>query len=274
MKLFCGSARIVSLLMMALSGFAQPSSTFQPLSVDRPDVSNLPMTILPGQYQFEMGFERGYGRSLKEFRIPDMVFRTGITSKSELRIGYDFLRFDSTGSRQFDNLMFHMLGGKYRFVEERGGRPSIALQAEFALPVGRGAGIDYDRDNYNLAAYSLLFLFNNSLHEQVFINYNAGLFWSRNDLLDWLVSASFSFLHTHRLGYYAEVYSLIIDTGVPISFDAGLMFLLSPRVQFDVYGGQKAFENERLWFYGAGVGFRIDRGDLKSKTFNEIGIHH
>jgi hypothetical protein len=274
MKAFINACGFFLLLIMSVVAFAQSTIPFEALSIDRPDVSNLPTTVRPGHYQFEIGSERGHGMTLKEFHIPNMVFRTGITSKSELRIGYDFLRLDSTANGSFDNIMFLMLGGKYRFVEESGARPSMALQAEFALPVGAGAGIGYDRDDYNLAAYSFLLLFNNTLHEQVFITYNAGLFWSRRGLLDWLVSASFSFIHTQRIGYYMEIYSLILDGQAPVSFDAGLMFLVSPRFQVDIYGGQKSFEFERLWFYGAGLGFRIDRGDLKPKTFREIGIHH
>jgi hypothetical protein len=274
MKIHRGGCGAFSLLMVALRVFAQSSGTFEPLSIDRPDVSNLPNTVLPGQYQFEMGSERGHGRELQEFHVPNLVFRTGINRKSELRIGFDHLRLDSTANGLHDNVLFLMLGGKYRFIEERGTRPSVALQAEFALPVGSGAGYHYDRDDYNLAAYSFLLLFNNTIHKQIFLNYNAGLFWSQSDLLDWLVSASLSFLHTHRLGYFIEAYSIILDNKVPVSFDGGLMFLIYPRLQVDVYGGLKVFEVERLWFYGAGIGFRIDRGDLKRRTFQEIGIHH
>jgi hypothetical protein len=260
--------------LVAVSVYGQEATTFEPLSIDRPDQSNLPTTILPGQYQFEIGAERGHGKSLREFHVPSMVFRTGLNRKSELRIGFENLRLDSLANGQINSVFFLMLGGKYRFIEERNARPSVALQAEFALPIGSGYGVHYDREDYDFAAYSFLLLFNNTLHKHIFLNYNAGLFWSRADLLDWLVTASASFLHTGRLGYYVEVYSLILDNKIPVSFDGGLMYLLSPRVQVDIYGGQKAFESERLWFYGAGVGFRLDKGDLKPKTFNEIGIRH
>jgi hypothetical protein len=252
----------------------QGSKPFETLSIDRPDMSNLPTTILPGHFQFELGSERGHGKSLMEFHVPNMVFRTGITGKSELRIGFDYLHLDSLANGQVDNMLFLTLGGKYRFLEERGARPAMALQAEFALPVGTGSGFQYDQDDNNLAAYSLILLFNNTLHKQIYINYNAGVFWSRADLVDWLLSASLSFMHTHRLAYYLEAYSLILDRTFPFSFDGGVMFLVSPRFQVDVYGGRKAVGSDRLWFYGAGIGFRLDKGDLKPKSFSEMGIHH
>jgi hypothetical protein len=264
----------VILLCTGFNVMAQSPAPFENLSIDRPDVSNLPTTVRPGHFQFELGSERGHGQLVREFHVPNMVFRTGLNRKSELRIGYDYIKLDSLGNGMNDGLMLATLGGKYRFVEERGARPSVALQGEFALPFGSGADFNYDHVDYTLAAWSLLLLLNNTVHEQVFINYNAGAFWSRADRMDFLVSVSTSLIHTHRLAYFVEVYALIDLDHAPISFDGGLMFLVSPRFQVDLYGGQRAFETERLWLYGAGIGFRLDRGDLKPRTFSEIGIHH
>jgi hypothetical protein len=71
------------------------------------------------------------------------------------------------------------------------------------------------------------------------------------------------------------VYSLIEDKNeLPLSFDGGITFLLTPRFQIDAYAGNREDGEDRYWFYGAGVGFRIDAGDIKPKTFKDIGIHH
>jgi hypothetical protein len=269
-----GIAGALFLCVLVRVAFGQSKESFENLSIDRPDVSNLPITVRPGHYQFELGSERGHGKSLREFHVPNMVFRTGLNRHSELRIGYDFIQLDSLGNGQKDGLMLATIGCKYRFVEEKGARPSIAFQGEFVLPFGTGADFAYDHVDYTLAAWSLLLLLNNTVHEQVFINYNAGAFWSRADRLDFLLSTSVNFFHTQRVGYFLEVYSFMDLDHAPVSFDGGLMLLLSPRFQVDIYGGQRAFETERLWFYGAGLGFRLDGGDLKRKTFRDIGVHH
>lgn len=250
------------------------SQPFENLSIDRPDVSNLPTTVHPGHFQFEIGTEWGRGNHTEEFHTPNFVFRTGINRRSELRIGFDQLFLDSLGAGTSDALMFVSFSGKYRFVEEDGLRPAIAIQPEFSLPFGDGSYVHRNRSNYSLADFSIIFLFNNTLHEQVFINYNAGVFWSRNDRVDWLLSASASFLHTHRIGYFLEAYTLVEDTNLPFSFDGGIMFLAAPRLQFDIYVGHRTFDDDDAWFAGAGIGFRLDRGDLAKKTFQEIGIHH
>lgn len=264
------------MMMIAHVAISQDAEVrFEPLSIDRPDVSNLPTTVLPRQYQFELGTEWAKGPLSKEFYVPNLVFRTGLTKKSELRIGFNQLKLDSLGNRFDDNVVFVSIGGKYRFVEEDGARPSIAIQPEFSLPFGDGVNIRQDYPNYSLADFSLVMLFNNTVHKQIFINYNAGIFWSKNGRVDYLLSASTSFLHTHRLGYFVEGYSLVEEkSSFPVSFDGGIMFLASPRVQFDVYAGNRGVDGERFWFGGAGIGFRIDPGDMAPKTFGDTGIAH
>lgn len=265
---------ILVLLIFVISTSAQ-TTEIEPLSIDRPDVSNLPTTVLPRQYQVETGVEWNRGPFSHEFYMPNFVFRTGINKKAELRVGFNQLFLDSLGSGLSDNVLFISIGGKYRFLEEKDGRPSIAIQPEVSLPFGDGAYIHHDYPNYSLADYSLVFLFNNTLHKQVFLNYNTGIFWSKSGRIDYLLSASMSFLHTHRLGYFLEGYTLVERKGiVPLSFDGGLMFLASPRIQFDGYVGNRGIDGSRFWFWGLGIGFRLDPGDMKRKAFSKMGIIH
>jgi hypothetical protein len=89
------------------------------------------------------------------------------------------------------------------------------------------------------------------------------------------VSVSASFMHTHRLGYFLEAYHIAEQMDFDnLSLDGGLMYLVKPRFQIDIYvGNQDALSSDRLYF-GLGVGFRLDKGDMKPKTFKDIGIHH
>ena len=270
-KLILLSAFVIS----SLKGIAQSSESFENLSIDRPDVSNLPVTVRPGHYQFEIGGESYKNDYARESIIPNFLLRTGLNKKSELRIGLNNLRQDSLYNNGIDKVLFATFSVKYRFVEEKGARPSIAIQPEFALPFGNGK--EYHRSHADFAEsdYAVFLLFNNSVHKKIFINYNTGVYWNKEGRLDYLASASTSFLHTHRLGYFLEVYTLIEDKKeLPLSFDGGVTYLLSPRFQIDTYFGNREDGEDRYWFYGAGVGFRIDPKDLKPKTFKDIGIHH
>jgi hypothetical protein len=259
---------------LIVSGLLAQNKKFEPLSIDRPDVSNLPTTVRPGHFQFELGTEWGKGMSIHESSLPNLIFRTGLNRKSELRVGFTNYASDSIAKNWNDRVLIPTLSIKYRFVEEKGARPSIAIQPEIVLPFGQGTDVPQTEANFTLMNYSLLLLFNNTLHEQVFFNYNTGVLWNRAGRSDVLLSASASFAHTHRLGYYLEGYSIFNSHGFPLSFDAGLMFLVHPRFQIDLYGGNRDVAGSRFWFYGGGIGFRIDPDDIKPESFKKTGIHH
>jgi len=250
--------------------FGQDSDSFEFLSIDRPDVSNLPTTVLPGHLQFEVGLEFGKNDFLKEYSLPNFLLRTGLGKKSELRLGVSHFHLDSNESLSPDAFVANSISIKYRILEEKGIRPSIALQPEVVLGFREGP----DAKNPNVD-YGLILLFNNTLHEKIFINYNAGLFAFREKLKEYLLSISLSFMHTHKLGYFLETYEISDHIDLKhLSIDGGITYLIKPRLQVDVYiGKQDLLTSDRLYF-GLGMGLRLDKGDMKPKTFKDIGIHH
>jgi|JI9StandDraft_1071089.scaffolds.fasta_scaffold95269_2 hypothetical protein len=254
---------------------AQSQKAFEPLSIDRPDVSNLPVTVLPGHYQIELGTEITHSSTTHEYYLPNFLLRTGLGKKTELRVGINYLLMDSLLQRLDDNLLITSLSVKYRIAEEAGLRPSIAVQPEITFPFGDGRHQDSQEIDLRLTNYAFLILFNNTVHKQVFINYNAGIFWAKNKRPDYLLSVSTSFMHTHRLGYFLEVYKIFDEVSdIPVSYDAGITFLIAPRFQVDIYAGRRWLDGSAYNFLGAGVGFRIDREDLKPKSFREIAPVH
>lgn len=253
---------------------AQSQNTFEPLSIDRPDVSNLPVTVRPGHYQVELGTEFIHSNLTHEY-MPNFLLRTGLNRKAELRAGVSYLVLDSLSRRPDEKVLLTSLSVKYRIIEEKGWRPAIALQPEVTFPFGDGRDQDLREINLTLTDYAFLVLFNNTVHEKVFITYNTGLFWSKGERPDYLLSASVSFMHTHRLGYFVEAYKIFDEVeDIPLSYDAGITFLLAPRLQVDVYAGRRGVEGTTYNFFGTGVGFRIDRDDLKRKTFQDIRPRH
>jgi len=249
--------------------FGQDPERFEFLSIDRPDVSNLPTTVRPGHFQFEVGLEFGKNDFVKEYSLPNFLLRTGLGKKLELRLGVSHLQLDSNESLSPDALVINSISFKYRFLEEKGIRPSIAVQPEVIFGFREGP----DAKNPNVD-YGLIILFNNTLHEKIFINYNAGLFAFREKVKEYLLSISLSFMHTHRLGYFLETYEISDHIDLNLSVDGGITYLVKPRLQLDVYvGKQDLLSSDRLYF-GLGMGLRLDKGDMRPKTFKEIGIHH
>src|SRR5688500_9286177 len=81
---------------------AQNDSSFEFLSIDRPDVSILPTTVRPGHFQFEVGLEFGKNDFVKEYSLPNFLLRTGLGKKLELRLGVSYLQLDSNESASPD----------------------------------------------------------------------------------------------------------------------------------------------------------------------------
>ena len=184
-------------------------------------------------------------------------------------MGISHLQLDSNESVSSDAFVINSVSFKYRLLEEKGIRPSIALQPEVIFGFREGP----DAKNPNVD-YGLILLFNNTIHEKIFINYNAGLFAFREKVKEYLLSISLSFMHTHRLGYFLETYEISDHIDLNLSVDGGITYLVKPRLQLDVYiGKQDLLSSDRLYF-GLGMGLRLDKGDMKPKTFKDIGIHH
>lgn len=263
-------ACLALLTMVAVLAGGQNRPPFENLSIDRPDVSNLPVTVRPGHYQMEWGMEYDENDFSSEWYLPNMLLRTGLGPKTELRLGTNFIRIDSSQTVETCRLTGLSVSVKHRLVEERGVRPSIAIQPEVNYLVSRT-----ERVSLREWTYDIILLFNNTFHKQVFLNYNLGFFWIGSTEKRVLASVSLSFLHTHRLGYFLEGYTLRAgrERG-NFSFDGGFTYLLSPRLQIDAYAGRRWAATSSYKFVGCGVGFRIDRDDMKPRTFREIGIHH
>ncbi|MBY0433302.1 MAG: transporter [Cyclobacteriaceae bacterium] len=263
-------AVIFLVLLIGRGAGAQENQPFENLSIDRPDVSNLPVTVRPGHYQIEMGMEYDKNTSASELYLPNFMLRTGLGKKTELRLGTYFVRIDSAESAQNERLSGFSGSVKHRIAEEKGARPAIAIQPEVNYLSGRD-----DASPLSGWTYDFLLLFNNTFHRQVFLNYNLGFYWIGSGEKRILLSASLSFLHTHRLGYFVEGYTLRTwEERTNFSFDGGITYLVAPRFQFDIYAGKRWALGSSFLFVGGGVGFRIDRGDVKPKSFKEIGIHH
>lgn len=183
-------------------------------------------------------------------------------------MGVSHYQLDSSEALSTKTSFVATISFKYRVVEENGIIPSIAVQPDINFGFAEGQQKNPE------VGYAFILLFNNSLHQKIFINYNAGIL-IKKEVNEFLLSASVSFMHTHRLGYFFEIYNLGEQIGLKyLSVDGGITFLVKPRFQLDLYvGTQDHFESDRI-FFGLGAGFRLDKGDLQPKTFKDIGIHH
>jgi hypothetical protein len=145
-----------------------------------------------------------------------------------------------------------IFSGKYVILKEQGARPAIAIQPELGFSVNREVPV--------FSEAALIVLLNNTLSDRVFLNYNFGLSWKSDLIVEYLLSASLGILQTEKLGYFIEIYTLSDFKNSPLpSFDLGVTYLLREKLQLDIYLGRNNSHPGNYWYYGTGVGFRIDK---------------
>src|SRR4051794_31311644 len=76
----------VSITLVCLGRLAYCQEKLNELTVDRPGVAETPFTVAPKNYQFEIGFDYFSRSSGKLYNLPTILFRTGISEKTELRL--------------------------------------------------------------------------------------------------------------------------------------------------------------------------------------------
>jgi hypothetical protein len=247
-------------------GLAQDSTHH--FTVDRPGIADLPYIIHPGQFQFEAGLDYFNRGDLRRLQMPAFQFRTGLSDRAEIRLGVRYVAQDSLqdvvspfgwsqGSTPFT------IGIKVPFVKENGLIPEIAILTDIILPF---TGNKPYRPNF--AGHDIFLLCNNNFNHKWSLNYNGGVIWEGNSAgAVWTYSVCLSHSFSHRLGVFIEHYAFIPDEGyTEWGGDAGITYLIAPKMQLDISSGLTKVVNQNLYFVGCGFSFRVDAKKKKRVT--------
>ena len=260
------------LAALVLSGLARGEEP--PLITDRPDQTESAYTVPRGLFQIEGGFSYGRGTEDGSDRVfqafPEALLRFGVTDRFELRLGLPGLEVietdATTGQSRERGVVDATAGFKTVIADERGAVPQTAFLGTLFFPTGDD-GFSSERVDP-----AFRFLFSNVLNESVSIGYNVGMLWltepdADNDLdagsfFDWTVSAGFS--ATERLGAFVELFGLTRVGGNagarPINaVDAGVTYLLTPRLQLDASAAIGLSSTAPDWSAGIGASYRFPR---------------
>ena len=156
------------------------------------------------------------------------------------------------------------LGVKWHLASEEGARPEIALLAHVVVPVGD------DEVAAERADPSVRLSFAHTLSERLALGWNVGhesasIEDDRGEvhtLGRWVYTAALGVSLAERWGAFVEVFGSLpaSDPGpATTSFDAGVTFLVTPRLQLDLAGGVGLDGDAVDRFVGFGVSFRVPR---------------
>lgn len=215
----------------------------EPLSTDRPDISEASVVVGPGRFQIETGVQQDYqrgGRGTARVLTTPTLLRWGLDNRWEARLETDgYMQFRRSGSgsnAQTAGLSPLSPGFKYHFQDPREGssRPSLGVLMHVAVPTGSSqfrqhyfAGDLKLAADFEFGAWSL--------------GTNVGVLVDRDDEGDTfaagLATASLSRGLSERLRAFTEV-ALGGSASRPLTdsviLDGGFTYLLNPDTQLDV----------------------------------------
>ncbi len=270
------SILFVLLLLFGHTLIAQDLDTTYSISTDRPCIGNSATLMKKGWLQIESGVSFARSEMLNEetfnntWTSPDFVLRYGVTDRFELRLnsGINGLNAQSNLSgikinQQNTGLIPVGLGLKARLLDEVGFWPELTVQA--GLNFGDLAGKAFQFE-HNQAVLALIF--NHNISSKSSINYNLYATWQGNSqVTPFNYSLAYSYVLSSKIVISAEVFGnaqeLQNNYEGRHSVDAGMIYLLSKRIQLDAFGGYQLTNASIERNYFMSLGFSVLMGKIR-----------
>ncbi|MFD2822418.1 transporter [Lacinutrix iliipiscaria] len=275
MKLINKIHILVSLSIMTfLNVFSQEDSTklvmtnpktevfTSPLTTDRPDATEASSTVGKGVFQIETGvlydaFEDQNVKS-ENYTYNTTLLRYGILDHLEFRLGWDFVEGTTTinGNKLNDvtsGFSPLLLGLKIDIAQEKNGWPEIAFIGHI-FPLFT-ASQDYRPES---TAVDFRFSMSHTLSEKSSLGYNLGGEWGNDSPeASAIYTLAYGYSISDKFGMYAELYGdFPEDNKANHYWDAGLTYLVSNDLQFDIYAGTSITKGQDI-LVGLGLSYRI-----------------
>ena len=256
--------KIIDTLLILVTLFALVKTSFaqvEPISTDRPDLTESANVIPHKSFQFEGGifYEKNTqdGLTTKNYSYPSVLLRYGLLSNLELRMELENVKntTDSIGTSSSKNTFsFATIGAKVNVREEDGLIPAVGFIINFTIPSLTTENIetDYVGTSINLAMQ-------NSLTDKLSSGVNLGAIWAGS-------TPEPKFFYTFTLGYeiserfsgFAEVFGFMPEKSVSNHvFDFGLSFLAMNNLAFDVSAGFGLTKTSPDYFVNGGFSVRL-----------------
>jgi hypothetical protein len=230
--------QVIALLLFCcpLSVLGAETGTMSP---DRPGISSGTHTVAPGSLYVESGFQYSVnrnGRDAKNYNLPQLVLRTGITDRLEFDLlwaGWNRDEIQGFGSQNSRSDV--SVGGKYRLAQSEGF--NLTLFGLLSIP----AGTDPSTSDSVDPLLGLLYDFDVTDGVQFFANAYVNRFedWNVN-VTEQQYMVGLGFSHSQKLSSFVEFYTATSNQrgsdGTSI-IDGGVTYFPSQDVQFDLSVG-------------------------------------
>jgi len=233
----------LALLSIASISVAQA----QELITDRPDQTESPLAVPAGALQIEAGYLAAFNESgtttLRNQQAPNALFRLGLTHWAELRLVTQYETF-RTADTTFRGLGDWQIGAKFELLNNPKRNVVVGMFTHVLVPNGN-EGLSSDE-------WGLDHRFSIS-HQwgAVGIGYNFGYIHTGSGNGDVPYTLSLAVELTDELGVFVEPYGTYSNLeDWDHSINAGLVYLIAPRLQADFSIGTGLSERSNFISFG------------------------
>ncbi|MFN8337134.1 MAG: transporter [Cyclobacteriaceae bacterium] len=235
-----------------------PKSEMRIFSIDRPDVTESPMTVDAGHFQFEGDLFKfikpQQGKSERAYNIVNGLYKMGLSDSWDIHIGIEMYNLyqDAEGNtveKGYGNTTIRL---KYNFWGNDGGtRTALGAIPYVTLPT---SPVDED------VAFGIGFPFSYGIND----SYSAGAQFQFDFVPDGTGNYSMSYLQTIVLGgplaanldFYIEGVGIFSKDATILTANGGLIYNVTPNVKIDVATNLGLVDDAPTRAY-VGLSFRI-----------------
>lgn len=252
-RIFLASFFALSAAQIAAQDSPTPRKEGYRIATDRPSIAYESSTVPRGIFQFESGFQfarnnfrnqLGSDTYADTYNIPNIVFRTGITDRWELHLGWDLLKqkivFNgSTFQNQIKSNALTVASRVAIIDQADGWRPEMTFFGAVQLPF---------TTNQPDGAINTLFRFCMQHYptEKLSVFYNLGADFAEfsNGTSSFLqttgaytLGANYAF--NSHFNLYGEIYGYLPYRNFEhtFGFNGGVVYLINKQIQLDAVGG-------------------------------------
>ncbi|HEY0653725.1 MAG TPA: transporter [Chryseosolibacter sp.] len=230
----------------------------QAISTDRPDQANTPELVPKGSLQLESGFiaeknEEGL-QDYINYSYNNTLLRFGVNENFEARFATGYLGVKTIPDHFVEQKGFGpiALGAKIRLADQKGQWPEASLVTHVTLKTGAAEF----RPAYTSTDVTLAVA--RSFGSKLTMTFNGGIKLNEQyaEAIS-LYSLSAGYDVTAQLALFVEAYGSLPEAHrASHLIDAGIIYKVTPRIQFDASGGI-GIKNSSTIFISTGVSTRL-----------------
>lgn len=234
-------------LLLVFAGWTQEAD---PIVTDRPTQSAAALVIPKGNWMVEYGsLSERQDVDVSTLIYADLLIKYGLLDGLELRLTQDFLNVKDEASDISDTGLSPLtIGTKIHLFKGKGWAPLVSVIAQVTIPTGNEAfkpGRSVPELRLNMS---------NSLSDRFSLGYNFGMRFPEEGNSQ-IYSAVLGYSLPSGWTFFAEPYGFFGNGVADQRFNAGLIYLITNKLQVDVTAGWGLSEVSPDSFAGFGLAF-------------------